>query len=251
MTTGEPYFPAFTPGEWLKFHLIPPGLYVQYLDSKHRRTGEAELRLLAEIVPADRVAIDVGANKGVYTRALARIASHVHAFEPNPKAFRWLNRALPKNVSAHPLALSDRDGRTDMYVPKRGRGFSNQMGSLSPARAADPHGQISVDARTLDACAFSNVGFIKIDVEGFEMQVLAGARGTIAHFKPVLLIELEERHTDRKIEDLIGDVAAFGYSAHFVDGGGIKPIAAFDPETRHRNCATKDDYVFNFIFQPL
>ncbi len=251
MRDADPYTPRFTPGEWLKYALVPPDLYARYLENKNLKNGERELSLLPELVPRGRVAIDVGANKGVYTRALARLASHVHAFEPNPKAVRWLQRALPDNVSVHTIALSDKDGHQDLYVPRRGRGYSNQMSSLRPARAEEPHGKISVETRTLDACAFSNVGFIKIDVEGYESQVLAGARGTIAHFKPVMLIELEERHTGRNIEDLIADVTALGYSAHFADEGSvIKPIAAFNPDAQHRAPAHKSDYVFNFIFRP-
>jgi len=250
MGDSDSYTPRFSLGEWLKYTLVPPGVYARYLENKNLNKGERELPLLPQFVPEERVAIDVGANKGVYTRALARLSSHVHAFEPNPKALRWLKRALPDNVSVHGIALSNGDGQHDMYIPKRGRGYSNQMGSLNAARSQQPHGRLSVETRTLDACAFSNVGFIKIDVEGFEAEVLEGARGTIAHFKPVMLIELEERHTGRPIEDLIGDVTEMGYSAHFVADGKIMPISAFDADIHHRAPVQKSDYVFNFIFMP-
>ena len=185
---SPPFSPQFSMSEWLKFTFIPAKLYTHYLIRKNLRKGEAELHILPDIVPAGRVAIDVGANKGVYTNLLSGLASHVHAFEPNPKAFRWLNRSLPANVTTHAVALSDQNGYANLYLPQRGRGYSNQMGSLNTAKAQTPHATVSVTTRTLDSCAFSNVGFIKIDVEGFEAQVLAGARGTIAHCKPVLLI---------------------------------------------------------------
>lgn len=250
MTQTADFSPPFSASEWLKFTLVPARLYARYLINKNLKSGEAELHVLPDIVPRERLAIDVGANKGVYTHLLAALAAHVHAFEPNPKAYRWLNRALPPNVTPHPLALSNSDGSADLYLPQRGKGFSNQLGSLSRMKAKTPHATVPVETRTMDACAFSNVGFIKIDVEGFEMQVLEGARGTIARDKPTLLIELEERHTDATIEALITQVTALGYTAHFVRDRALVSIDQFDPDRHHRVPATKSDYVFNFIFRP-
>ncbi len=237
-------------GEWLKFSLIPPRLYAHYLVRKNLNRGEAELTFLPEIVPKDRIAVDVGANKGVYTRVLADLASHVHAFEPNPKAFRWLNRALPDNVTAHQLALSDHDGNGALYVPKRGRGYSNQMASMSLKKANEPHGMIQVQTRTLDSCALTNVGFIKIDVEGYEAEVLAGAQGTIRHFKPTLLIEIEERHTGRPLNDSIADIESLGYTAHFLRNQSLSPFSDIDPAQHHATPYTAAGYVFNFVFLP-
>lgn len=251
MTEPADFSPPFSLSEWLKFTFVPASLYARYLENKNLKKGEAELHVLPDIVPAGRLAIDVGANKGVYTRLLANLASHVHAFEPNPKAFRWLNRALPDNVTTHPIALSNSDGRADLYLPQRGKGFSNQLGSLSAMKADAPHAKLTVQTRTLDSCALSDVGFIKIDVEGFELQVLEGARRTIMHSKPVLLIELEERHTEKPIEQLIQQVMVLGYTAHFVRDGNLVGIDQFDPDRHHRVPASKSDYVFNFIFLPV
>ncbi len=250
MSDSSRFSPPFSAGEWLKFRLVPAPCYARYLVRKNMQRGEAELRVLADIVPPGRVAVDVGANKGVYARVLSGLASHVHAFEPNPKAFRWLNRALPGNVTPHAMALSDRDGEADLYLPQRGRKFSTSGGSLNPFKASDPHGTVRVATRTLDSCALDDVGFIKIDVEGAEAQVLGGARATIARSRPVLLIELEERHTGQAIEQSIADVTALGYSAHFVDNDSFAGIETFDAETRHRRPAARADYINNFIFLP-
>lgn len=250
MTQPADFSPPFSVSEWLKFTLVPARVYARYLINKNLKKGEAELHILPDIVPRGRLAVDVGANKGVYAHLLANLASHVHAFEPNPKAYRWLTRALPSNVTPHPLALSNTDGSADLYLPRRGKGFSNQLGSLSDMKSKTPHATVSVETRTLESCAFSNVGFIKIDVEGFEMQVLEGARGTIARDKPTLLIELEERHTGEPIEALIAQVTALGYIAHFVRDQALISIDQFDPDRHHRVPAIKSDYVFNFIFTP-
>lgn len=251
MTQTADFSPPFSLSEWLKFRLVPAGIYARYLINKNLNKGEAELHVLADIVPPGRSAIDVGANKGVYTRLLAELASHVHAFEPNPKAYRWLDRALPDNVATYPIALSDQEGTSNLYLPQRGRGFSNQLGSLSSTKANSPHAVIPVQTRTLDSYGFSDVGFIKIDVEGFELQVLEGARGTIARNRPALLIELEERHTGKPIEDLISAVKALEYGAYFVRDKTLISIDMFDADLHHRVPATKSDYVFNFIFLPV
>ena len=250
MPEANVFEPSFTVGERLKFSLIPPRWYARYLVRKNLRRGEPELRFLPQIVPRDRIAVDVGANKGVYTRVLAGIASHVHAFEPNPKAFRWLNRALPDNVTVHPLALSDRVGDGRLYVPKKGRGYSNQMASMKDEKANAPHGVIPVQTGTLDSCALTNLGFIKIDVEGYELEVLAGAQGTIKRCHPTLLIEIEQRHTVRSLGESIADIESMGYRAHFLWEQELRPFEAFDLERHHSAPTSPSDYVFNFFFLP-
>lgn len=250
MIPPAPYTPPFSLGEWLKFTCIPPRYYARYLVKKNLRKGESELHILNDIVPRGRVAIDVGANKGVYTWLLADLASQVHAFEPNPKAYQWLDRSLPKNVSTYPLALSDTEGQSTLFLPQRGRGYSNQMGSLNSIKAEFPHAAVPVEIRTLDSFAFENVGFIKIDVEGFEAEVLKGAEETLKRCKPALLVELEERHTRRPIESSITEIVSRGYDAHFMRGDVLTPLSDFDPDSDHRAAVGKPSYIFNFIFLP-
>ena len=153
-------------------------------------------------------------------------------------------------MTPHPVALSDRTGEADLFLPQRGRRFSGSSGFLNPRKAGSLHGTVRVTTRTLDSCALGDVGFIKIDVEGAEAKVLRGARSTIANFKPVLQIELEERHTGQTIERSIGEVVGPGYSAHIVDAGLLAGMDSFDADSRHRLLAARKDYVNNFIFLP-
>ena len=96
--------------------------------------------------------------------------------------------------------------------------------------------------------ALDNVGFIKIDVEGYEHSVLKGAKETLMHCHPVMLIELEERHTGVAIESLIEQVEDYGYKAYFLRNRQLTPFTRFDPESEHRNPETHRDYINNFIF---
>jgi len=254
MSASPTWTPPFTWAERVKYALIPPRLYMWRLLRKHARKGEAELKLLPALVARDKIAIDIGANKGVYTHVLATLCRRVEAFEPNPKIYGVLTRYLPANVTPHHVALSDRAGVAELVIPARSSGgYSNQGASLNPAKKESaPHGfgSVAVEARTLDSYAFTNVGFIKIDVEGFEDAVLRGAAETLKRERPTVLLELEERHTGAPIEKSLADLAAMGFDVFFVRDGGLTPIAAFNPESDHRGRYKHANYVFNFVLRP-
>jgi hypothetical protein len=100
----------------------------------------------------------------------------------------------------------------------------------------------------LDDLGLKDIGFIKIDVEGFESSVLAGALVTIARDRPSILIEIEEKHTKKPIEDSLQEVVALGYRGLFIRNGALHPLSAFDPVAHHRQPTA--GYVFNFLFLP-
>lgn len=249
MTPG--WEPPSSLDERLKAALVPPWLYLRYKALREWRRGEAEVRLLPMLVDRRRNAVDIGANKGTYSYFLGRLARHVYAFEPNPKMFRILARGAGGNVTVSPLALSDCNGTAEFRVPRGRKGYSNQGGSLSAVKVADNFGTVAVETRTLDDLALQDIGFIKIDVEGFEEPVLAGARATIARDRPTLLIEIEEAHTRKPIEQSLETVLQLGYRGLFFDraAGALRSLDAFDPERHHRH-PEGGGYVFNFVFLP-
>ncbi len=236
--------------EWFKRTLVPPRFDMWRFVRKQLRRGEVELRLLPVLVPADRIAIDIGANRGVYTHVLSKLVPRVEAFEPNPAVFRRLRRALPANARAHQVALADREGEAELLVPLDPGKYADQRATLSPASAERATRSVTVPMRTLDSLDFTNVGFIKIDVEGFEQAVLCGARATLGRERPVLLIEMEERHTAEPIEHALAAVAAFGYHLFFARDEAIHPISRFDPEADHRQAVATGRYINNFIARP-
>jgi FkbM family methyltransferase len=245
-----PFAPRYTWEERFKYSVLPKRLYLWRLLRKNWRKGEPELRLLPEFVPQGRAAIDVGANKGVYTHFLSRIVPHVHAFEPNPKMHQLLCRSLPRNATAYTCALSDQDnGTAEMIVPIYGGYFSNATASLNTRKKDRQHGVFSVQTRTLDSFGFTNIGFIKIDVEGFETTVLRGARDLIARERPVIQVEMEQEHTGEPIAASHAFMQQFDMDGYFVRGGKLLPLSAFDAEKNHRK-ADKLNYVNNFIFKP-
>lgn len=148
-----------------------------------------ESRLVNRLVRPDWVCVDAGANIGYFTIMLSRKAKRVIAFEPcadNRERLAYnlgLNDA--KNVSVHPLALSDRSGQAKFAANRRG----NLGGSM-----LDESGTDIVPVTTLDDFLAKNpidrLDFIKADIEGSEVRFLRGARQTIIKYRPTVLVEI-------------------------------------------------------------
>lgn len=242
--------PARSFEERVKAALIPAALYMRYRTRKELTSGEREIHLLPDLVDPARAALDIGANKGVWAWLMARCTATVHAFEPNPKLLAELRRNVRGRATVHGIALSDRSGTAELRIPRTEKGYSNQGSSLSEAKVKGDFLAYPVTAQRLDDLDLGPVGFIKIDVEGHELAVLEGARATIARDKPTMVIEMEEKHTGRPIEEMIAAVEAMGYRAHALIGGKLTPVAEIDLDARHRHPARPEDYLFNFVFLP-
>ncbi len=246
--------PAWTPPQSLeeraKQLLVPPAVYIRYLFAKNLRHGEAELKLIPWLARRDRVSLDIGANKGVYSFALLKHSAEVHAFEPQPKLFAVLERWARGRVHLHQVALSNVSGQAQLLVPRTRRGWSNQGASLSAVKVCGEHQTLSVPAVRLDDLGLTNVGFIKIDVEGFEQEVLEGAARLLARDRPTLLVELEEKHTRVPLETMVANICAHGYRCYALVRGALTPFGRIDLARHHRSPKARADYVFNFIFLP-
>jgi FkbM family methyltransferase len=244
--------PPRTLEEKIKHTLGPWWLYIRYKAAKELWQGEAEVKLLPFLVDRARNAVDAGANKGTYSYFLARRSQHVYAFEPNPKMFDILRRTASNKITASSLALSNRSGTATLRVPISARGgYSNQGASLSATKVTGKFATVEVTSRRLDECGLKNIGFMKIDVEGFEQEVLEGAFETIERDKPVLLIEMEERHNKIPIEQSLAAVLKLGYCGLFFDRDmrALRSLDSFHPDKHHRK--PEGSYIFNFIFIPI
>jgi FkbM family methyltransferase len=246
--------PHLSLADRVRQRVVPRRFYFWHKHRRALRVGEREIRLVPFLARTDRVSVDVGAHKGVYTYALLEHSSAVHAFEPNPDMYQLLAGridGLSSKITTHPVALSDASGVAELRVPNRGQGFDHPRASLSAVTVPDDYTTASIRTMRFDDLGITNVGFMKIDVEGFEQQVLTGAAETIRRDKPNLLIELEERHTKIPITDMVGLVCARGYECLVLMRGVLTPFAMVDPERNHRNPPTKYDYINNFIFLPV
>lgn len=239
--------------ETLKYYLVPPRWYIRYRVWKEFKKGEKELALLPYLASPSKVSIDIGANRGVYTHCLGKTSSQVHAFEPNPKMYRTLQRTAPANAQTYQVALSNSAGEAIFRIPKGVKGLSNQRGTLRDETPNESNVEVRVETKRLDDYGFENVGFIKIDVEGFERQVIEGAMQTIRDSRPVILMEIEEMHSGEPLETSLERVTAMGYECVFLYQGQLHSLKSFDigPHNRRvKQAGILDQYVFNFILLP-
>jgi FkbM family methyltransferase len=226
-----------------------PRLWVKY---SQWRCGhdEPELTLLPEIVPRARISIDVGANIGLYTQALAKLSREVHAFEPVDELAEILRKIAPGNVTVHQVALSDRSGMAVLSVPSAGGHRTYGLSSIEP-RTGSGFVRTNVQTARLDDLEITEVGFVKVDVEGHEMHVLEGARGIISRDHPIFLVECEERHSYGGPAKLFRFFAEMGYHGRFMYNGDMRPVGDFELETHQgEHAIANSNYVNNFFFFP-
>lgn len=212
---------------------------------------ERELSFLGEVLREPNTCVDVGANYGMYTRALTKLARRVVAFEPLPACADALEAHFGANVLVHRVALSARSGRVTLYTPIEG-GRPN-VERTGVTHTTEHSATIEVEARRLDEFGLEDVSFIKVDVEGHELEVLAGAADTIARDHPVLLVEIEQRHTQRPVADLIGSIEEIGYRGYFLDGAALRATTDFSYEKHQApflDGILAKGYINNFFFLP-
>jgi len=155
--------------------------------------SESALRfVLRRGVRPGGVALDVGANIGLTTVMIARgHAGPVHAFEPHPETFAFLERTVRANALSDVVLVNRALGRAPGTLPffvDRDSSASHVVAPHSPGRS----GSIDVPVATVDDLAATLGGpvrFIKLDAEGAEPDIIEGAARTIARDRPAVFVE--------------------------------------------------------------
>ena len=206
--------------------------------------------------------LDVGAHDGLLTIPLARLpGASVLAFEPLPSAYARLAAACAglRNVELRREALGAAPGRLMLSVPVVDGVPAEQWASLAKdygAFASVTTEAHAVEVITIDSLGLRDVTHMKVDAEGFEQEVLEGARATLRRCRPVLSLELEERHRAGATSDVPALLAALGYETCFWLDGAMRPLAAFDAATMQVASpdpavfGASDPYVFTFYAWP-
>jgi FkbM family methyltransferase len=173
--------------------------------------SELEAEVFLKLIRADDVVLEAGANIGAHTVHLARLVGPkgaVIAFEPQRIIFQLLcaNIALNDllNVHAFQIALGREIGK--IKVPQLDYTAEVNFGGLSLGQ-----GGAGEDAPlwTVDSMALPSLRMLKVDVEGMEIEVLEGARATIAKLRPLLYVENDREDRSEALITLIG---ALGYN---------------------------------------
>ena len=145
----------------------------------HERHGNYSLLWPYVSTQTLRTAIDIGGHEGKWTSRWHERVEKIETFEPNPDILPTLkkNTNTLKNCTIHEVALGDTTGNVSMQ-------YETHTGTC---HITDYNG--SINLRTLDSYNFQDVDIIKIDVEGFEVPVLQGAKQTILSQRPWIQIE--------------------------------------------------------------
>lgn len=194
-------------GKWLLWRLLPRSAYQRVLARAKARdfqTGELrepEIDLIPLVLQAGGVAIDVGANHGMWTSAFSKAAGangRVISFEPVPFTFGTLESLVAHqdlaNVELRNKGCSDVSGSFRMAVPHQNAGASDdQQSHLAGRDVSDGDGE-AVECEIVrlddDLGKIDSLDIFKLDIEGAELKALRGARETIAAHLPLIICEV-------------------------------------------------------------
>jgi FkbM family methyltransferase len=209
-----------------------------YLAGAYEKQDHDEL---IRAIPHGGVFVDVGAHIGIYTLAMARAAGPsgcVHSFEPNPATFERLRHHVLQNglanVHLNQLAVGSTEGGAKLNAPtKENSGAASLLSTNMPARfEARP---VEVQVTSLDAyCrehSVDRLDVIKIDCQGYELQVLEGGSNVLQRFRPRLLLEYDVDFllaSGASGTRLCSMLETRGYKAFKMHRGCLVPFAAED-----------------------
>ena len=173
--------------------------FIKYLE-KFDHYQEAQRNRALSYVKKWRLAIDIGANIGLWSKDLSSFFDQLICFEPNNFCIDYLKKNInlkksiinsfalgSKNEEKNLLIHSTNSGASS-FINKTKTGYDSKLNPIY-GEFSDDTKSLSVKVKKLDNFNFVNVDFIKIDVQGFELEVLKGAKETLAKNDPILCIE--------------------------------------------------------------
>lgn len=245
---------------FIRKYVIKPGL--RFLPKRYKlplayynlkRSGhlEPEMAILPDLVGMGELALDIGANIGLFSYVLAKLCRQVIAFEPNPECASVLRAYGAPNVRVENSGLSTEPGTLELHIPVLDGHSTTAFASFAQTYGNEK--KVTVPVKRLDDYGFTGVSFVKIDVEGFETEVLAGGAETFKREMPAILIEIEQRHLDFPMTDVFNKILGWGYSGWFLQDGTLHPLAKFSYQTHQKpfvaDYETNPSYINNFIFR--
>jgi FkbM family methyltransferase len=193
---------------------LPGDRYITRALEVYGEFSPDEGRLLTQIVKPGMTVVEVGANIGAHTVAMARACRPgvLYAFEPQRRIFQILCANLVLNDIDNVVALPEACGMEpgEATIPPLDYAGADNFGGVSLA----PAGQAGETVRVvrLDDLNLPSLGLLKVDVEGLEIDVLGGAVATIARLRPVLYVENDRAQNQRTLITLIHNL---GYQMYW------------------------------------
>jgi FkbM family methyltransferase len=215
-----------------------------FYQAKFRNRFGPVVRALSKYIPPGGTILDIGANHGKFAKNFAAVHDHsctVWCFEPLEYNYTLLETIVRphKNVRVFRLALSDRGGTADLFLPVKAShrilpgsahlGNDANAAHFGTSTAPDV-ARITIPTDTLDAVTaretLGALDFIKIDVEGAEGLVFRGGRETLAKFRPPIYTELQPGRPEclgMTVHDVVKELTDLGYRPHAFDEDQTEP----------------------------
>lgn len=166
------------------------------------------------------VCLDIGANIGNHARFFARFFPRVYAFEPHPRIFGLLSaNAYGHGIVAQNYGLSDRAGSFAVEENRENLGASR----ISDGAGSGPEYEVTRLDDVVSDLVQGDIGFVKIDVEGHEAQVIRGAAETLRRHRPIVTFEVLGSAVTAGRAGALEELRALGYG-HFY---WLRPRAAW------------------------
>ncbi len=224
-----------------KFGKFSKDKYKNLFIKRFSRFYEPEMALIPTILKNPEVIIDVGANYGPYSFYLSKIypESKIFAFEPSTRTYNIFKKIIKKfnlrNVIPVKKGLGSAEEKKEIVMPRQYTILAYISDKKSIRNKEDLFEDIEIT--TLDNFVKRNnlkkVDFIKCDVEGFELSVFQGATKVLKKLKPIVLVEVEERHTKKygiNPQDVLNFFRKIGYSVYSVKKDKINKTDKIEKE---------------------
>lgn len=195
---------------------------------------EDEIHFVRKFIKPGMIALDIGANYGLYSTAIATNlgeSGKLWCFEPTPNTAKALRNTIEKNnlkkqVEIIEAGLSDHIGTATFYLSPNA-----ELNSLTSANETETE-SLTINLLTLDHCKqehnWESIDFIKLDAEGEEANILKKATETLEKCSPLIMFEL--KHGNEINHSLIEDFKRLGYDSYYLIPG-LNTLAPLDSST--------------------
>jgi FkbM family methyltransferase len=195
-------------------------------------SNEKDFLKIFNLIPQDGILLDIGANIGVMTTVFAQKRPHctIFSFEPIPQNYKTLQKMVAhfklKNVQVFKLALGAKQGKVKMHMPEMNNAKKQGLSHVVSSKYNPLKGEyFEVEINALDLFeptknAIQKIEAIKIDVEGYELEVLMGAKALLLKNKPVVYCELWQQPQRNQTLEFM---KSLGYECFVADNHAIVP----------------------------
>ena len=167
------------------------------------------------------ISIDIGSNYGSYTSILRNNSKKVISVEPNISILNLQKKILGyKRIHYYNIAIGDEDNEVILNIPFKNNSYVYEEAYISDAIFSDKYYHVNQKIGDELFYDLECIDFIKIDVEGYENKVLESLSKSITKFLPIILIEIEARHSSKQsINKLIDNLKGSGYQFYYMKNG--------------------------------